>query len=271
MLNTLTFILSSLATAWMLYISYRIMKKSIENKYEGLIYVAVLISIFLLSIIYFLDRYNIPTEFGWYTNVNIDNWFSAVISYSNTIVSVFISSIVSMCVVIHQIKTNNELNIENQRIQNMPILKYCVDVEKKKDIDMDMVIDTKVKEGYPYRLNISIKNIGINSIKNIKVDFKTSMINDVTYRILGKNSLEVLESGEKLEINKYFSLKFSKEPYDISIIVYYEDILSNWYRQTLKVKYTATNVYDEGYVGIANYTVGKEEFIQEEKIESKVL
>ena len=120
-------------------------------------------------------------------------------------------------------------------------------------------------------MNISIKNIGLNNIKNIKVDFKSSLINKSTYRILGGCSLEVLEKEEEIKINRFFSLKSSEEPYDMDIIVYYEDVLSNWYRQILKIHYTATSISKGGYIGIARYEVHKEELIKEEDIESKVL
>lgn len=126
-------------------------------------------------------------------------------------------------------------------------------------------------DGNTYNLNISIKNIGLNNIKSIKVDFKSSLINKSTYRILGGCSLEVLEKEEEIKINRFFSLKSAEEPYDMDIIIYYEDVLSNWYRQILKVHYTATSISKGGYIGIARYEVHKEELIKEEDIESTVL
>lgn len=57
----------------------------------------------------------------------------------------------------------------------------------------------------------------------------------------------------------------------MNIIVYYEDVLSNWYRQILNVHYTATNILKEGYIGIVRYEVNEEEIIKEEDIESKAL
>ena len=57
----------------------------------------------------------------------------------------------------------------------------------------------------------------------------------------------------------------------MDIIVYYEDVLSNWYRQILNVHYTATNISKGGFVGIARYEVNKEEIINEKDIESNVL
>ena len=107
------------------------------------------------------------------------------------------------------------------------------------------------------------------SIKNIKVDFKSSLIKPTTDRILGNDSLEVLEQKEKIEINKYFYLIGLEKPYEITLIVYYEDVLTNWYRQVLNVHYTATNKLKEGeHIGIVKYEVDKEELIQAEDVNS---
>ena len=57
----------------------------------------------------------------------------------------------------------------------------------------------------------------------------------------------------------------------MDIIVYYEDVLSNWYRQILNVHYTATNILKGEYIGIVRYEVNKEEIIKEKDIENKVL
>lgn len=150
----------------------------------------------------------------------------------------------------------------------MPILKYSIDTEDKGKCELEELIITNIENGNVYNLNISIKNIGLNNIKNIKVDFKSSLINKSIYRILGNHSLEVLEKEEEVVINRFFSLKNSEEPYDINIIVYYEDVLSNWYRQILNIHYTATNISKGGYIGIARYEVNKEETIKETDIEN---
>ena len=59
--------------------------------------------------------------------------------------------------------------------------------------------------------------------------------------------------------NKFFSLKGLEEPYDFSVVIYQEDVLSNWYRQILDIHYTATNISKDEYVGIVRYKANKEE------------
>jgi len=255
--------------AYFCYINYKKCKNDLEKTLYILLFLASMVPI----AIYYLDRYNVPTYLGWNINVNSQNWLAFLANYSAGIISSVISAVVLVIVTILQIKKNNEDNIErdkeNLRVQNMPILKYLLDTDSKGKEEIEDLIITNIDNGKPYNLNISIKNIGLNSIKNIKVDFKSSLIKPTTDRILGNDSLEVLEQKEKIEINKYFYLIGLEKPYEITLIVYYEDVLTNWYRQVLNVHYTATNKLKEGeHIGIVKYEVDKEELIQAEDVNS---
>ena len=187
--------------------------------------------------IYYLDKYDIPTCLGWTTNIDSKSWLGFLANYSAGIISAVISAVILVIVTILQIKKNNEDNIkrdkENLRVQNMPILKYTINTDNRGKKESDELIIKSADNNHIYSLNISIKNIGLNNIKSIKVDFKSPLIDKSIYRVLGNSSLEVLEKGEEIIISKFISLKSSKEPYDIEIIVYNEylisinDILSN--------------------------------------------
>lgn len=270
-INILTTIIILGMIACFCYINYKKCKDDLEKSLYILLFFVSIVPI----VIYYLDRYDVPTYLGWSINVDPQNWLAFLANYSAGIISAVISAVILVIVTILQIKKNNEDNIErdkeNLRVQNMPILKYSIDTENKGKGELEELIITNIDNGNTYNLNISIKNIGLNNIKNIKVDFKSPLINNSTYRILGNYSLEVLEKEEEIVINRFFSLKSSEKPYDMNIIVYYEDVLSNWYRQILNVHYTATNISKEGYIGIARYEVSEEEIIKEEDIESKVL
>ena len=260
MINILTTIIILGMIAVFCYINYRRCKDDLEKSLYILLFFVSIVPI----VIYYLDRYDVPTYLGWNINVDSQNWLSFLANYSAGIISAVISAVVLVIVTILQIKKNNEDNIERDK-ENLR------DTEDKGKGELEELIITNVDNGQAYSLNISIKNIGLNNIKNIKVDFKSPLINKSIYRILGSCSLEVLEKGEEIIINRFFSLKSSEEPYDMDIIVYYEDVLSNWYRQILKIHYTATSISKGGYIGIARYEVNKEELIKEEDIESKVL
>ena len=269
--NILTVIIILGAIFCFCYVNYKKCKDDLEKSLYLLLFFVSMVPM----AIYYLDRYNVPTYLGWSINVDSQNWLSFLANYSAGIISAVISAVVLVIVTILQIKKNNEDNIkrdkENLRVQNMPILKYTIDTENKGNRDMDEFIITNCENGNSYNLNISIKNIGLNNIKNIKIDFKSSLINNLTYRIFGNNSLEVLEKEDNIEINRFFSLKSSEQPYEMNIIVYYQDVLSNWYKQILNIHYTATSISKGGYIGIVRYEINKEEFIEESNMESNVV
>lgn len=248
-------------------IFYKLIRKS-NDLDEKFYYIIWSILITAPIVIFLLDIHNIPTKLGLYENINIQNWLNFMSNYFNTGIGI----IMSVFIMVYQMEKNNKENKnrdkENLRIENMPMLKYCIDTEKNEFAEQ---IITNIENGQEYGLNILIKNIGLNSIKNIKVDCKISLINVLTYRIFGKHSLEVLERGSNIVINRTFFLKRSKEPYDIDIIVYYEDVLSNWYRQILNIHYDTSDISKDKYVGVVKYEVNKEELIKEENIKSKVL
>ena len=64
----------------------------------------------------------------------------------------------------------------------MPLLKYNIDPERKCKGDVSELIITSIKNGQAYELNFSFKNIGLNSIKNIIIDYESDVINS-TYRL----------------------------------------------------------------------------------------
>jgi len=247
---------------WFCYFNYKKCEDDLEKSLYILLFFVYATPIF----IYYLDRYNVPTWLGWNVNVNSQNWLSFMANYSSSVISAIISAVVLVIVTIVQINKNNEDNRkrdkENMRLQNMPILKYTFNSEETKTRDLDELIITNIEDGIPYTFNIYLKNIGLNNIKNLKVDLTSDFINNSTERILGKNSIEVMEKGEEIIIRKFFSLKHSDIPYKITIRVYYQDVLSNWYNQVVEVKYTATNIFKPGgYIGIIDYQVKEEEQI----------
>ena len=97
------------------------------------------------------------------------------------------------------------------------------------------------------------------------------MIN-IKQRILGRDTIYVLDKGEEFIINSFLNLKSSEEPYNILITVYYEDALSNWYKQMINVKYTATNISKDGKnIGIVEFEVEEEKTIEKKDINNRFL
>ena len=128
-INILTTIIILGIIANFCYINYKKCKDDLEKSLYILLFFVSMVPI----VIYYLDRYNIPTYLGWSVNVNSQNWLGFLANYSAGIISAVISAVVLVIVTILQIKKNNEDNIErdkeNLRVQNMPILKYSIDTE----------------------------------------------------------------------------------------------------------------------------------------------
>ena len=232
----------------------------------------------VILVIYYLDRYDIPTALNLEMNIDTQNWLSFIGNYITGVISAVIGALVAVWTAIYQIKKNNEENNrrdkENLRIQNMPILKYDINTERKGTGDLsELIVTNKENElGNVYNLNIILKNIGMNSIKNIIIDFKSPVINNSIYRLLGKNAVNPAEKDEVIELNKYFSLKSSDKYYEMYIVLYYQDVLSNWYKQEIQIHYNASNIFDNGgYIGRLNFEVKKDVEINENEIEKNVV
>ena len=271
------FFISIVAVGIMLYLSYRAIQKS-NSLAEKISEITMAIVMATLLVIYYLDRYNIPTRFNFAMNINPQNWLSFIGNYITGIISAVIGALVAVWTTIYQIKKNNEeserRNKENLRIQNMPIIKYNMNTEKKGSGDLSELIVTNQEneKGNVYNLNILLKNIGQNTIKDIIIDFKSAIINNSTYRLSGKDIVNAMETGEILEINRFFSLNSSDKPYEIILNIYYQDVLSNWYKQEILVYYNASSILDNGgYVGKVMYKVKKEIIISENEIQQNVI
>lgn len=260
-------------TILILHILYNINKK--DNKLEDKIaHFMISITILAVLFIYLLDKYNIPTKLNMNVNVNTQNWLNVIMTYISSILSAVIAAVVSVYITIYQIKKNNEdndkRNKENLRIQNMPMLKYEITttiMEENQEINSDHLIisNCKQKNTLPYELFILIKNIGLNNVKRIIIDFESTMIN-YTYKIIGHNNIIPIEKNESRRIYGYFSLEKNKK-YPMKLNVYYEDVLQNWYYQIVDIEYNTTN-YNENSspIGQSSYKVNEETLISDEKV-----
>lgn len=262
-------ILFILTIAIIIGIFYKSTKKSKDTD-EKFYYFVLSIVIIAPLIIYFLDKYNIPTKLGWCINLNTQNWLDFIGNYF----SAGIGIIISVFITIYQIKKNNEDNDkrdkENLRIQNMPMLKYEIKTTSNKndyEIDLEHLIISNCNENSmsTYNLFILIKNIGLNNVKRIIVDFESSMINN-TYRIIGGNTIISMERNEEKEIFRYFTLEREKE-YSIKLNVYYEDVLQNWYYQVIDIIYDATKYNDNSLpIGQVSYNVNEEILVDAKEV-----
>lgn len=243
-------------------------KKSKDN-IEKIVGVITIIISNIFLIIYYIDRFNLPTRLKINTNVDTQNWLMIITTCIASIISAAIGGLIAFGVARDQIKENNKQNSENLRIQNMPMLKYEIKTEGSKDekIDIEHLIISNCEDtsSRPYDLFISIKNIGLNNVKRIFVDFESGMVNG-KYRILGKKSLISIEKNETQQIYRYFDLESGKE-YKMKLKVYYEDVLQNWYCQIVDINYNATTISNGSYpLGNVEYKVNEEILLDDKEV-----
>lgn len=238
-------------------------KKSKDN-IEKIVGVITIIIGNIFLVIYYVDRFNLPTILKINTNVDTQNWLIIITTCISSIISATIGGLIAFGVAREQIKENSNQNSENLRIQNMPMLKYEIETKSTKNegVDIEHLIITNCEDrtSIPYDLFISIKNIGLNNVKKIIVDFESSMVNRID-RIMGENTLIPIEKNETKNIYRYFALESGKQ-YQIKLKVYYEDVLQNWYFQTVDILYKATKLNNGTYpLGIVDYKVNEESLI----------
>ena len=223
--------------------------------------------------IYYLDRWNVIEFLGFMKNIEGDMWFEYISNYTSSVIGAILSSVISIYLVFYQIDKNNEdtekRDKENLRIQNLPILKYTFD--NKTDVASEISNYAFFTDGCnnSYPGTLIIKNIGLNNIKNVKVDM---IINDynVKERVVGKDTLEVLEKGEELRIHKLFPFNSDNKSHRIEYIIHYQDLLSNWYIQEVNLNIVTTDFRDKGTYQ-SSFTVSVEKELMENFEEEKII
>lgn len=246
--------------------------KKCNSLLEKILYVCVYFIVLAPIIIYYCDRFNIPSILTLDKNLDTQSWLSFCGNYISSIVSAIIGALALVLMTKYQIRKNDEENekrsSENNRIQNMPLLKYKIETSSQNQkIDIDHLIISKYsgKTTSSYELNISIKNIGLNSVKKIIVDLESDMVSE-RYRLLGADTQIPIEKNENKEIYRYFALESGKE-YLMNLKVYYEDVLQNWYLQTVEINYNATKINNgTSQIGQVSYKVNEEQLINKNDI-----
>lgn len=267
-------IISFIIIIVVIFIFAKLNYKECEKEGDKIIFIFYVTIIYIPIILYYLDLWNIPSKLNLMKNIDSQNWLGFLFTYISTIFSSVIGVTASIYIAFVQIRKNSEDNEkrdkENLRVQNMPLLKYGIDTERKCEGDLSELIITSVKDGKPFELNFSFKNIGLNSVKNIIIDYESDVTNSI-YRLSGKNNIITIERGEEIESNHFLSLELNSTT-NMKLIVYYEDVLNNWYRQVVYITYSAFSRFKNGgYIGSVNYYVENETVISEDEINNEVI
>lgn len=273
LVNIVMFGISLIIIGVLFFITLKAVNKA-NSLVEKLFYISIFVLVVAIFVTYYLDRYNIPTYFLLVRNVNSQNWLSLIGNYISGIVSAIIGGLVVVWSTMYQVKKNSEdnekRNMESLRLQNLPIIKYDINTEARGSGDLTELILTnkEYESGEVYCLNIILKNIGMNTIKSVIVDFKSPVVNNAICRLLGNDAIVPVEKGEVVELNHYFNLNKSEKYYEMNLTIYYQDVFSNWYMQDVIIHYYASDIFEMGrFIGRVLFDVKEESRINVDEIE----
>ena len=247
--------------------------KNYKDEFSKLLYCLLLNSIIFLLIVYHLDRFNVPSILGYTKNINSSDWINILTNSFITIISTMLSYIILLKITFKQLeetrKDNIELNNENHRIQNAPLLKYNFTLEHLEGVftenqkwilinqdDINQHIDA-------LEFVISIGNIGLNTARNVNLTMESLLFNQKEiFEMFNQSSIE---KGQIIK-KEIIIPNVSEGTYKIFITVFYQDLLKNWYKQKIELIVSMTNIFDSSvrsYTIINSFNVYEEELTKD--------
>lgn len=262
--NIIIFILSISAAVVSIIKAHKV-----ENDFEKALYYVILAAILFPIILYILDAYNIPTKLGLMDNLNFSKWTKFLTDYVSSIISVFVSSAFLIIITFMQVDVTNQQNIklnnENLRIQNFPLLKYyftgdLIDSDIFND-NHEVILCKNDDETGELDFTMEIENIGLNTARKVYLEIKSDILNiDKNFELYNQSSIE-----KNQKIKKNIIIKgVSSGKYNLDIIVYYQDLLKNWYEQTLHVNISLSDINNPTSSEINSFYVEEENLLQNE-------
>lgn len=249
------------------FVIYKILFKKCSNYYEKILFTYFCFIIFLITILYYIDFYNIPSYFGWNKNININEWHSFLFSFCGIILGEMFAGIILYFMTKMQITETIDAEKENNkiehRINNMPLLIYEFRNVSNKD---SIFIKTNIENNtIPVNLNLSIKNIGLNTTKKcfvkifgdvIKSDNESEVYQLPNQGCIEKNATQVISFLINLKRNNKYNFDFD---------IYYQDLMNNWYLQHIDLEYNLTNYFRTN----SSYLSNNRLIVYEEKLLDK--
>lgn len=229
---------------FLIYFWYRNYKKC-DNVLEKILYIAFSIIIIIPILLYYMDRFNIATILKWNINVDTQLWLTNLSTYMATIMGAVVSSACLVFITMFQINRNNEdtrkRDAENMRLQNMPLIKY--DCIRKNDEDIKLTsLDTHINNGAIQHINLSLKNIGLNTIRKSYIKIKSDILKkEYNFEIGDQSSIEKNEE----KIIQFLLKLFVDATYKFELTIYYQDLLCNNYEQKVLLEYKLSSLHLE--------------------------
>lgn len=249
-------IICLIITAFLIYKLYKEYKKS-ETIDEKVTFWLILIIFIIPLIIFYFDYYNIASKFSWVHHDNVNRWFEFISTYFSTIVGAAIGAIALILMTIKQMNLQREKDNEDRRIQNMPLLSYTISDTKLENSKKIFLLNEDSNFGNNYNLYFKIENSGLNHARNIF--YKISDNNEEICMSKLEINQSIIKKNESICLDFVFNYKYDKinknNNRKIEIIIYYEDLLNNYYSQRINLCLEITNKSGYEYGGYAFYII----------------
>lgn len=193
-----------------------------------------------------MDLWNIPTKFGLLKNIDANNWHNFFGTYFSTLISTLLSTGFLILITFKQLnctyQDNDKLGKEQLRLQNIPVLKFScnnTNVDNSKYIVyVDCNEETKNNEMI---LTLEIKNVGLGTAQNIQIQIIVGIENNE--QKMGQEN-QIIEINETIKESIKFEMPINHSPIskELTILVFYDDLLANKYVQ--KLEGTISQIYD---------------------------
>ncbi len=219
-----------------------------ESFLEKVFFILFFVMEIFVILLYYLDRYNIPTLLNWDKNVDTQNWLSILATYGGSIIMESFSGIILFFITMMQLKRttedNEELNKEERRINNLPLLRYTFEAQAPDDLNTKCLDTIITSDGQRGEIILGIKNVGMNTTRKCYIQISSDILEeDYCYELDDKQGL--LEKNEERFIQFLLNLKFQK--YDFIFNIYYQDLSFNWYMQKIKLEYEFLSKIKDGH------------------------
>ena len=224
--------------------------KDSKSDFEKVLYTMLSFAIIFPLLVYYCDRYNIPSKLGYTENIISSDWVSILTNYSAAIISTLLSAVFLIFITFKQMdetyKDNIKLNNETQRIQNLPLLRYDFTHER---LEGEMFEENKKwifsnqddSNIDSIDFTMEIENIGLNTVKKVYLEVESELFNKKEiFELFNQSNIEKSKAKKK----EFIITNVSKGTYKIEITVYYQDLLKNWYKQKVHLTISVTNIYD---------------------------
>lgn len=219
--------------------SYKYYKKC-NTLTEKSFYILLVSMVIFIFILYYMDKFNIPTFLGWTKGINSQNWLVSLISFGGVILAEVFGGLVLFFVTMLQIDRNREDNFirdnEERRINNMPLLQCTIEDGFINDAP-NFILETKYDKGHRQTIFIVIKNIGLNSVKKCYLQVEGDSLTKTNCFLIDNQSSIAKDQERKLNI----ILNLKKDEYFFKFTFYYNDLLDNWYKKLVEFTYKNTS------------------------------